>query len=210
MPCCSDVVYYPVIFIASLVLSLILMPICISLLHKFNIMDQPNFRKIHKKPIPRMAGVAIYLAFATPLLIFMLRCDVIEIEQWKGVLYGSGIALLIGSADDIWNVPAIIKLFCLFLLTLLIWHFGIITNLPVSKILGISSEFINISVNLVITMLWMVGICSAINALDHMDGLAGGVSTIAAIAYFFVSIQTGQTYWAIISLALIGSLLGFL
>lgn len=202
--------YYPVIMVSSLLLSLILMPITISLLLKYEIMDHPNHRKIHSQPIPRMAGVAIYIAFALPLLFFFSQGGLPASEPWKGVLFGSGIALLIGCADDIWNVPAVIKLIALFLLTLLIWHFGIITNLPIAKLVGIHSEKINIACNLVITMLWLAGLSSAINALDHMDGLAGGVSIVAAIAYFSVSIQTGQIPWAMISLALIGSLMGFL
>ena len=203
-----DFFCYPVIFIASLLVALILMPVIIWLLIRFDIMDHPDHRKIHVKPIPRMAGVAIYLAFAFPLLFFFTQNGLPE--AWKGVLYGSGIALLIGCADDIWGIPAVIKLIALFLLTLFIWHFGIITNLPICKFFGIENVFLHTASNLVITMLWLVGICSAINALDHMDGLAGGVSIIAAFAYFSVSIQTGQAEWAIITLALMGSLLGFL
>lgn len=203
-----DFSYYSVVFIASLLVALILMPVTIWALIKFDIMDHPNSRKIHVRPIPRMAGITIYLAFAFPLLFFFTQNDLPE--AWKGILYGSGMALLIGCADDIWRVPAVIKLIALFLLTLFIWHFGIITNMPVCEFLKIENASLNTAINLVITMFWMVGICSAINALDHMDGLAGGVSVIAAFAYFSVSIQTEQTEWAIISLALMGSLLGFL
>jgi len=203
-----DIFYFPIVFISALLLALILLPITIAMLTKFNVMDYPNHRKIHVQPVPRMAGIAIYIAFALPL-VFLFSQDGLP-ESWQGILYGSGIALLIGCADDIWNVPAIIKLISLFLLTLFIWHFGIITNLPVCKLLGFNSPTLNIAVNLVITMLWLVGICSAINALDHMDGLAGGVSIIAALAYFAVSMQSGQAHWALISLALMGSLLGFL
>ena len=103
-----------------------------------------------------------------------------------------------------------IKLIALFLLTLFIWHFGVITNLPVCQFFGFENPALNVAFNLLITMLWLVGVTSAINALDHMDGLAGGVSVIAALAYFAVSVQSGQAHWAIISLALMGSLLGFL
>jgi UDP-GlcNAc:undecaprenyl-phosphate/decaprenyl-phosphate GlcNAc-1-phosphate transferase len=203
-----SIFYFPVVFISALLLALILLPITINLLIKFDVMDHPNHRKIHTQPIPRMAGVAIYIAFAFPLIFFFSQDGLPE--AWKGILYGSGIALLIGGIDDVWNVPAVIKLISLFLLTLFIWHFGVITNLPICQILGFDFPSLNIAFNLIITMLWLVGVCSAINALDHMDGLAGGVSIIAAFAYFAVSIQSGQADWAIISLALMGSLLGFL
>ena len=204
----SDFFVFPVVFISALLLALILLPITISILKKYNIMDHPNQRKIHTQPIPRMAGVAIYIAFALPIVLFFSQEGLPD--SWKAILYGSGIALLIGCADDIWNVPAVIKLISLFLLTLFIWHFGVITNLPVCKFLGFENPSLNTAVNLIITLVWMVGISSAINALDHMDGLAGGVAIVAALAYFAVSIQSGQPHWAIISLALMGSLLGFL
>jgi UDP-N-acetylmuramyl pentapeptide phosphotransferase/UDP-N-acetylglucosamine-1-phosphate transferase len=68
----------------------------------------------------------------------------------------------------------------------------------------------NTVLNLLVTMLWLTGVCSAMNALDHMDGLAAGVSIIAAAAYLLVSIQTNQTEWALMSLALVGALTGFL
>lgn len=203
-----DIFYFPVVFISALLLALVLLPVTIIILTKYNIMDIPNHRKIHTQPIPRMAGITIYIAFALPLVFFFSQDGFPD--AWKGILYGSGIALLIGCADDIWNVPAVIKLIALFLLTIFIWHFGVITNLPVCEYLGFKNPSLNIVFNLLITMLWLVGISSAINALDHMDGLAGGVSIIAALAYFAVSIQSGQSHWAFISLALMGSLLGFL
>ena len=189
----------------SLFLALVFIPVTIRLLKKFNIMDIPNKRKIHTAPIPRMGGIAIYAAFA--LTVFLTAPDHL---QWMGIVLGSGIALLIGCADDIWGVPAVVKLFALFALTLLIWKFGIITRLPISKYLHLTGENCSTVCNLVITMLWLTGICSAINALDHLDGLAGSVALIAALSYMAVSIQSRQTEWGIMSMALVGSLIGFL
>jgi UDP-GlcNAc:undecaprenyl-phosphate GlcNAc-1-phosphate transferase len=197
--------FFPVLAVAT-ILSIILMPLAIRFLCKFGIMDIPNARKMHVKPIPRMGGVVIYIAFAVAILIFRPTDT-----HWQGILYGSGVALLIGCADDIWNVRAPIKLVSLFALTILIWQFGIITNLPIREFFDCEKIcLINTIFNLIVTMVWLTGICSAINALDHMDGLAAGVSVIAALAYFCVSLQTAQYEWAIISLALIGSLMGFL
>jgi UDP-GlcNAc:undecaprenyl-phosphate GlcNAc-1-phosphate transferase len=200
------------VFASSLILSLCLMPVTVYFLIKFDILDHPNYRKIHKKPIPRMAGITIYFAFVIPLAFYFkyIVSDSALYTPWSGILLGSSFALLIGCADDIWNVPATLKLLFLFLLTLLIWRFGVITNLPVSAVFGIHNHFFHVAVNLVITMLWLVGITSAMNALDHMDGMAGSIAVIAAVSYFFVSIQTSQFTWTIISLALMGSLLGFL
>lgn len=197
--------FFPVLAVAA-IFSILLMPVAIQLLKKFGIMDVPNARKVHTKPIPRMGGVAIFAAFAVTIMIFRPTDT-----HWQGILYGSGVALVIGCADDIWGVKAPIKLVSLFALTILIWRFGIITNLPICEFFGCEkTSTMNTVFNLIVTMVWLTGICSAINALDHMDGLAAGVSVIAALAYFSVSLQTGQYEWAVISLALIGSLLGFL
>lgn len=187
-------------FTVALFLSLFLTGVSVFLLKKLNIMDWPGHRKIHTKPVPRMGGVAIYIAFIIPMIAIMYFDD-----TQKGIIIGSGIALLVGAVDDIWHVSAVIKLISLFTLTILIWRYGVVTSFPFHRI-GLNSEIIN----LLITMLWLTGICSAVNALDHMDGLAGGVSLIAAFAYFAVSVQTGQFFWGLLSISLAGSLLGFL
>ena len=196
-------VYFTTVLSAFFLLCLT-MPVLIYFLKRFNILDIPNKRKIHTTPIPRMGGIALYVAFAVTVMMFVPNSI-----KWHGIVLGSGIALLIGCVDDIWGVNAVVKLISLFGLTLLIWRFGIITDIPFDK-LGIPKGRIFTICNLVVTMLWITGICSAINAMDHMDGLAGTVSLIAAVAYFAVSLQSHQYAWSIISLALIGSLAGFL
>jgi UDP-GlcNAc:undecaprenyl-phosphate GlcNAc-1-phosphate transferase len=111
----------------------------------------------------------------------------------------------VGAADDIWGVPAYLKLIILFGLTLLIGFYGVHTSLPF-HLFGLNDKIMNI----IVTMLWIAGMCSAINALDHLDALAGGVSGIAAIMYFIVSLNSGQMFWGLMSISLLGSLLGFL
>jgi len=188
------------------VIAIALFPIWIPILRKFGVMDHPNARKVHSVPIPRMGGVVIFVAFAIPVWLLSPPAA----DEWHGVLLGSAVALAIGCADDLWSVSAPIKLLSLFALTLLIWHFGIVTHLPLCPKGSLYCMGMNTVLNLLVTMLWLTGVCSAMNALDHMDGLAAGVSIIAAAAYLLVSIQTNQTEWALMSLALVGALTGFL
>ncbi|OGV48548.1 MAG: hypothetical protein A2X49_15285 [Lentisphaerae bacterium GWF2_52_8] len=188
------------VFMWSFGLSLLLTFISIHLLPRLGIMDKPDPRKIHLHPIPRMGGVGIYLAFVAPMLM-MMYFD----KPQEGIILGSGIVLVIGAADDIWGVPAWLKLLGLFGATFLMSRFGVISSLPFHY-LGLSDYWCN----LVLTMLWVAGLCSAINALDHMDGLAGGIAVIAAFSYLAVSIQTEQYFWGLLSVALMGSLMGFL
>ncbi|HCE43550.1 MAG TPA: hypothetical protein DET40_08380 [Lentisphaeria bacterium] len=192
--------HYLFVFLGALASSLFLTWLSIRIMRKFNVMDIPDQRKIHEKPIPRMAGIGMYISFALPLLL-LVPSDYAE----RGIIIGAGIALAIGAFDDIRGVSAVVKLVSLFLLTILIWRFGVIASFNFG--LGRHGNEI---VNLVLTMLWLTGLCSAINALDHMDGLAGGVSVIAAMSYLAVSIQSQQWIWGLVSISLIGSLLGFL
>ena len=195
------------VLLTAVAVAVVAFPIWIPLLKKLNIMDHPNERKIHKYPIPRMGGVIIYLAFAVAVWLFIPPESNTE---WEGILLGGGVALAIGCADDIWHISAPVKLLALLALTVLIWRFGIITNLPFCPKCDELHTWVNTGLNLIVTMLWLTGLCSAMNAMDHMDGLSAGVSVIAAGAYFAVSLQTNQNTWAVISLALIGSLAGFL
>ncbi len=183
----------------SFVSSAALTFLSIHLFRRLGVMDAPDERKIHKAPVPRMGGIAIFIGFVLPLL-FMLDFSGAQ----EGIIIGSFLALLIGAADDIWRVPAHFKLLFLFLITFLIWHFGVVTNLPF-----VFENFRSIF-NLGLTMLWLAGVCSAINALDHMDGLAGGIAAIASFAYLAVSLQTAQWVWGMLAISLAGSLLGFL
>jgi len=149
---------------------------------------------------PRMGGLGIYIAFVCPMLMLYYFDD-----TQKGIMLGSGIALLIGILDDVWGVKATIKLISIFLLTLLLKKYGVTSNLPFQKF-GVNSDI----ANTVVSLVWIAGITSAINALDHMDGLAGGVSLVACLSYFAVSLQTYNFFWGLISISLAGAMLGFL
>jgi UDP-GlcNAc:undecaprenyl-phosphate GlcNAc-1-phosphate transferase len=191
---------YMMVFAIAGLLSLWLTALSLRVLPRLGIMDQPDERKIHVRPVPRMGGVAVYLAFVVPMILI----GPFDRPQ-QGVVVGSGVALLIGMVDDIRGVSAIVKLIALFLLTLLMRAFGVVTNLP-CPCPGLSPDLFNLAV----TMLWLTGICSAMNAIDHMDALAGGIALVATLAYLAVSIQTGQMAWGLTSIALLGAVLGFL
>ncbi len=182
-------------FITAAVISAAATACLIKILPKFNIMDVPNDRKVHKTPTPRMGGIAIFVGFVIPMLWMYYFSN----EQ-KGIMLGAGITLVIGALDDLFHISAMLKLICLFLLTLILSQYGIITNFP----------FLPYYMNVLITMLWLTGVTSALNALDHMDGLAGGVSAIAGTMYLIVSIQNGEYFWGLVSISLIGSLVGYL
>ena len=164
------------------------------LLRWAGIVDRPAPGKVHRQAVPRLGGVCIFLGFAATLL---WRGRVAEAEG--AILLGGVLVMVVGVLDDVWRVPAVAKLAALVVVTGLLYRSGVRLSLTTVAWLDVP-----------LTFLWMVGMVSAMNALDHMDGLAAGVGLVAALMFFFVGAQTHQFSWAYLSIALAGGLLGFL
>jgi len=147
-----------------------------------------------------MGGPGICAAFIIPMIVLMYFDNL-----QKAVIIGAFVSLIVGILDDILGIRATLKLLIFFILTFILRTYGLTTNLPFDKI-GLNKEIANI----LVTLFWIVGVTSAMNALDHMDGLASGVSLIASLSYFAVAIQTSNFFWGLVSICLAGALLGFL
>ncbi|MFP4029182.1 MAG: MraY family glycosyltransferase [Candidatus Brocadiia bacterium] len=157
-------------------------------------MDEPAPDKTHSESTPRLGGPAILLASVLTLMVCQ-DCD----GAYLMVMMGGAFVMLIGVVDDIRRISAVVKLLCLALATL-----GMATQ-------GVAVSFFDaLWLNYLVTLGWVVGVVSALNAIDNMDGLAGGISFMAALMFFFIGIQTGQTDLAVISIVLAGSVGGFL
>ncbi len=186
------------ILMFSLLLTYILTPLASGLAQAANILDRPDSRKVHRKPTPLLGGAAIYVGFAGALFYnFEFSQDL------KGIGLGATIILLVGLADDIREVSAALK----FLLQ--------IAAVTVMIIYGVTLSFMpetlwgNI-LEIVLTYIWMLGMINAVNFLDGLDGLASGLGAISALYIGLVAISTHQTYLMYISVAMLGSCLGFL
>lgn len=173
---------------------------------RINCLDRPDNKfKVHSQPTPRLGGMAIYLGFIGGILMFVYYLAQNETNHaTKTMLFSGLMALLVGLWDDFRKIhsdglSAIIKLIILFVLTIILAMNGIIVNFPLPY-----------AVNFILTLFWLVGCTAAFNAMDNMDGLASGLSLIAAVAYLAVAVQTRQFIWGILAAALIGSNLGFL
>ncbi|MBR6807108.1 MAG: undecaprenyl/decaprenyl-phosphate alpha-N-acetylglucosaminyl 1-phosphate transferase [Clostridia bacterium] len=198
-----------VILIAALVCSILLAysftPIVRVLAFKVGAIDVPkDDRRMHKKPVPRIGGLAIFLGFFITCLFF---CE-INVKLLT-LLGGALLIVILGIIDDIKNINAFVKLF--FQLA--------IAALPV-VVGGIRINYIHFNgVNhdlnalaIPVTLLWMATLMNAINLIDGLDGLSCGVSTISSVSIFAVIlIQGGKiSPEALITLILIGSCVGFL
>lgn len=187
-------VAYAKTFCIALLVTALTTPIVRKLALMAGAIDMPSSVKIHKKPTPRLGGVAIYMGF----LISQLLVGTLTKRQ-EGVIIGATFVLVIGIWDDAKSVPAWIKLVALFLLTAFLAHRGVMLSLVPWE-----------PVNFFLTLFWIVGVTSAMNAMDHMDGIASGLTAIISCCYAYVAVQNGQWGWGALSVALMGASLGFL
>ena len=193
---------YIVAFILAIAAVYVITPYVKDLAFRVGALDAPNARKVHKKPIPRMGGLAIYAGFVLAVLASMrLSFEVV------GLLVGGTLILVLGIVDDLKQLSARKKLLGQIAAAIVLLFFDI-------RIEWISNPFGDMVfldyLSIPITILWVVGLTNTVNLIDGLDGLAAGVSTIAAVTILFVALQ--QNFWivAILTSALAGSALGFL
>ena len=209
---------YFISFVVAFIVAFSATPIAKRLAFKMGAVDIPkDNRRMHKKPIARLGGLAIVSGFFIALL-FNMTGSLFDIggvfdpdrKQLSGILIGIVIIVALGIIDDIKPLSAKIKLVFQLLAAFIVVLTGTtiqnITN-PFSD-LGVST--LSPYVSYPITILWIVGITNAVNLIDGLDGLAAGVSSISSLSLFFVSVIVGDPNTAVITAALAGSALGFL
>jgi UDP-GlcNAc:undecaprenyl-phosphate GlcNAc-1-phosphate transferase len=188
-----------IIGIVAFILGLGLVPLAMKAAFKLNVLDHPATElKKHKAPMPYLGGVAIYLAFIIPVVASKIILHQ-DIHGVIGILAGGTIIMLMGLVDDIRPLGPVVKL---------------IVQLIVAAIMikvQIHIKFMDNSIaNWVLTVLWIAGITNALNLLDIMDGLAGGVSLVASLAFFIVALLAGRINDMIPAIALFGAVAAFL
>jgi UDP-GlcNAc:undecaprenyl-phosphate GlcNAc-1-phosphate transferase len=182
--------------VIALLLSLHGVPIARQAALKYGIVDAPDGRlKLQKEPVPYFGGLAIYLAFLMSVAFtFEFRQDVL------GIILGGTIVVMLGLIDDFGVLTPWTKLAGQLLAVFVLIKSGIrieIAALP---------EWLDLT----LTVFWMVGLINAFNLLDIMDGLSAGVGAVSASCLLVVALLQGDQTIAVMLVALLGSLLGFL
>jgi len=193
-------------FGSAFIFSLIFIPLIRQYCLKNGIVTVPREDRWHDKPTPSFGGIGIFLSFVIGLIIvYFISNNWIDVH-W-GLLTAALFAFLLGLYDDIQSLSPAAKL---------IGQIGIATFVIV---LGYSTEFfyprienenIALLLNTLLTYVWIIGITNAINLLDNMDGLAGGISLVAALILSYFFWREGNFEFLIISITLSGSIFGFL
>lgn len=180
----------------AFLISLYGVPIARQAALKYGIVDAPDGRlKLQKEPVPYFGGLAIYLAFLMSVAFtFEFRQDVL------GIILGGTIVVMLGLIDDFGVLTPWTKLAGQLLAVFVLIKSGIrieIAALP---------EWLDLT----LTVFWMVGLINAFNLLDIMDGLSAGVGAVSASCLLVVALLQGDQTIAVMLVALLGSLLGFL
>jgi len=190
-----------VTFVASLFLVLIVKKVATHI----NALDMPNERKVHKKPMPRIGGLAIFFAF---LLGYMLYGTIST--QMLSVLIGGFIIIVTGIIDDINPMKAKHKFICQIIAAAIVVFYGKLYFNNIT-LLGYTFVFPTL-LNMIFSTIFIVAIVNAINLIDGLDGLASGISSIyfltIAILGFILNKLGGLD--VILSLIMFGSTMGFL
>ncbi|WP_427337894.1 glycosyltransferase family 4 protein [Caloranaerobacter sp. DY30410] len=198
-------IYYKAFFVA-LITAYFLTPFAKWVANKIGAIDVPkDNRRVHKKPIPRLGGLAIYLAVVFSMLIF-LPIDRTVIS----IIIGSTIIVITGIVDDTKSISPKLKLFAQIVAASVLVVGGIriefLTN-PFDK--GDGLLYLKVF-SIPITIFWVVGITNTMNLIDGLDGLAAGVGAISALSLLFVASKFGYVPVMILCAILAGSALGFL
>jgi len=189
----------------------ILIPWVVRLAYKIGKVDAPDARKVHTVPIPRLGGIAIFVGFmgGIGLMQWLVPGELFSLDgPLRGILAGGTLMFLVGVVDDLRPLNAKLK-------------FGLqIVAALVAYALGVRIEFLSNPwgglyflpglAPILLTVFWLVGITNTINLIDGLDGLAGGVSLIAAGTIGVIALQTNQPIAGLVALALAGSTIGFL
>ena len=192
--------------ILSFALSLLLVPVVRRLSFKLGRVALPRADRWHHQPTPLLGGVGIFVAFLLAVLA-SLALGLGRGQMHWGLLLGAAIMFGFGLYDDIRQMTPQAKLTGQILAAAVVIFLGYTTGFFTPRI---SDSIVARLPNILLTFVWLVGITNAINLLDNMDGLAGGISFVGALFLSFFFWRAGDTGLLLISLALAGGVLGFL
>ncbi len=206
---------YLSVYLGSLFLALAITPVIIWFARRLKAADHPGVRTVHKKPIPRIGGVPIFLSMMCLTIGVLFLSNVIG-DAFRTILLkvivllsAAACMFLVGLIDDIRTkgLRARIKFLAQLAAALVVCAVGIrIELVAVADWLTLDFGWFSWP----LTLLWIVGITNAINLSDGLDGLAAGISAVACGVIAIFAVYSGQVVMAVLMLALLGSLTGFL
>jgi len=210
---------YLATFVGAIGLSLMLVPAVREYARNREIIDTPGGHKSHRTPVPYLGGVAMVAAFSVAMVIGVVlrrsaQFDDGQISITFGNLFTQGdglvreLAVVLGLAlvfaamgliDDLRGLSPVLRFVVGLGLATVLVSYGVVLESPLPDWL-----------DMIISVVWILGMTNAFNLLDNIDGLAAGTAAIAAGAFFVIAILNDQQYSALLAIGLAGAMLGFL
>ena len=193
--------------LCAFAVSFLMCPLVKSFAYKIGAIDVPkDNRRMHKKPVPRLGGLAIFLGFIVSMLLF------VDIDhQMKGILLGASIIVVLGVVDDMSPLRALFKFFVQIFAALVAVFHGVVIEILSNPNVFAENPYWELNwLSIPITVLWIVGITNAVNLIDGLDGLACGVSTISAVSMLVIALLVSEGDVALVMASLVGACLGFM
>lgn len=193
-----------IVFVAALFFALIGTPAVRGMALRLDLIDVPRSDRAHSQPTAMLGGVAIYAGATIALLLGGVAAH-FWLQRWAnlnelaGILAGATLMGLVGLWDDRVQLKPLAKLAPQFLAVALPILSGVYVQLPIPMPL-----------NIAVTVVWVLYVTNGINYSDNMDGVAAGVSTVAAAYLALIAAMNGQYLVSALAAAVMGASLGFL
>ena len=210
---------YLATFVGAIGLSLMLVPAVREYARNREIIDAPGGHKSHRTPVPYLGGVAMVAAFSVAMVIGVVVRHSAQFDDGQiSITFGNlitqgdglvrelavvlGLALVfaaMGLIDDLRGLSPVFRFVVGLGLATVLVAYGVVLQSPLPDWL-----------DMVISVVWILGMTNAFNLLDNIDGLAAGTAAVAAGAFFVIAIFNDQQYSALLAIGLAGAMLGFL
>lgn len=194
-----------VLGVLSLLLTLLIIPFIKRIALKIDLVDCPNYRKVHSSSIPLVGGISI--AIVTFLLLLISGDGIDMLINFSSILGSVFVLLVVGVIDDKNDLPALYKLIIQILLAFVIAHSGTRIN-SLHGLFGITD--LAIELQYLLTILVITGVVNAFNLMDGVDGLIGGLSLLGFTFLLITALHLNNYLLAKLSAIFIGAVIGFL
>jgi UDP-GlcNAc:undecaprenyl-phosphate GlcNAc-1-phosphate transferase len=187
----------------ALLVVVLLTPAVGGMARLLGVVDEPDRRRLNRRPIPRLGGLAIFLGIVVPSLAFLDLSG-----EMRGILLGAAVACVIGAVDDFRGLAPVPKLAGQVLAAAIPTAFGVWIDHFTLPFLG--AVDVPAGVGVPLTIFWIVAVMNMVNFLDGLDGLASGVCAISGLTFAVISLSLGKPDAAILSAIVAGACVGFL
>jgi UDP-GlcNAc:undecaprenyl-phosphate GlcNAc-1-phosphate transferase len=187
----------------ALLVVVLLTPAVGGMARLLGVVDEPDGRRLNRRPIPRLGGIAIFLGIVVPSIAFLDLSG-----EMRGILLGAAVACVVGAVDDFRGLAPVPKLAGQVLAASIPVAFG--TWIDHFTLPFVGAVDLPAAVGVPLTIVWIVAVMNMVNFLDGMDGLASGVCAISGVTFAVISLSLGKPDAAILSAIVAGACVGFL